>query len=92
MKAALRAVRTCRKHFSVLAISIGAAIIVFLSGCANCDYAYNSHTVKYSNDADHRVIEETVTTLNKKDFSQGWSNGSGKTVDIHPEASIIGAP
>ena len=66
-----------------------ASISALCAGCANCDSSYEFKSVEYFNDAEHRVAKETTATLKKNDFSQGWSNGSGKTVDVHPEVSLI---
>lgn len=73
-------------------IIVGAATIavcLLATSCANCDYDYNSKSVEYANDADHRVIKETTTTLKNATFSQGWSNGTGKTVDVHPQVDLL---
>ncbi len=67
--------------------SVAATLVA--SSCANCDYDYTSTSVEYANDEAHRVIKETKTTLNNKTFSQGWSNGSGKTVDVHPQVDLL---
>ncbi len=66
-------------------IAGGALALASLASCANCDYVMDQ--VKYSPDG-KVVIEETH--VKKTEFKQGWSDGAGKTVDVHPELSVIG--
>jgi len=69
---------------AALIVAVCALLAIMASGCANCDYSYVQE--KYSQDG--KVVIER-TTIKNATFSQGWSNGEGKTVDVHPQVDLL---
>jgi hypothetical protein len=65
----------------ILAAAVAGLLAAFAIGCAS------NHYVKYTWQNGALASAEYSET---SAFTQGWSNGAGKTVDVHPELSVIG--
>jgi len=64
----------------IIAGAVAIALSLSLSSCTSVDTEYTKldPTGTY-------VIEHY--TKKEKGFTQGWSNGPGKTLDLHPEVN-----
>jgi len=67
-------------------MKIALSLLVAFTFCAVLSSCQN---VEITTDPTGKNIVEHYTRT-EKGFTQGWSNGAGKTVDVHPEVSLIG--
>jgi len=68
-----------------LSLLVAFTFCAVLSSCQNVEIT--TENVKYD-PTGKNIVEHYTRT--EKGFTQGWSNGAGKTVDVHPEVSLIG--
>ncbi len=57
-----------------------AALALALASCTSANTEYTEYAPDGKTVLKHYVKQETG-------FTQGWSNGPGKTVDLHPEVN-----
>ncbi len=73
-----------KKLIAILASVIAIALLA--TGCTSVVAEYSK--VKYDSTGTV-VIETEHYTKTEKGFTQGWSNGEGKTVDVHPQFDLL---